>query len=90
MIRAPKNRGRAGSIAARSGKEDQPMTHAHATSEDTVTLTVSRQEYQWIVQGLHMMLNVRRFSFKKHDEDPTAVNRCLIDAIRRIESLASS
>ena len=57
---------------------------------DNVVLQVSREEAHAIVEGLNMLLNCRRFSFKEPDEDVRQLHAALYETVERIEAAVAS
>lgn len=52
-----------------------------------ITLSVTPDEAQMIVEGLKMLANSRRFSFKDREDDVDVLYRQLFETVVRIEAL---
>lgn len=52
----------------------------------TASLEVTRDEAELILDGLVMLLNSKRFSFKEPDEDSRQVHAELYAAVARLEA----
>lgn len=53
---------------------------------DRIALQVSREEAEMIIDGLRMLLNSRRFSFKEPSEDVRQLHAEVYEAVARIEA----
>lgn len=56
------------------------------TLADTAAVSLSREEAQTILDGLDMLLNSRRFSFKQADEDTAKLHADLIRVVDRVSA----
>ncbi len=65
-------------------KEISVSTTVVAT--ETVALQISREEAEMIVDGLHMLLNSRRFAFKEPNDDVRQLHARVYEAVERIEA----
>jgi len=61
-----------------------------SVATDSVVLRVSHDEAQAIVEGLQMLLNCRRFSFKEPDEDVRQLHAELFSTVERIAAEVAS
>lgn len=57
---------------------------------DNVVLCVSHDEAHAIVEGLNMLLNCRRFSFKEPHEEVRQLHASLYETVERIEAAVAS
>ncbi len=57
---------------------------------DNVVLRVSLEEAHAIVEGLNMLLNCKRFSFKEPHEEVRQLHGSLFEMVERIEAEVAS
>jgi hypothetical protein len=57
---------------------------------DNVVLRVSLEEAHAIVEGLNMLLNCKRFSFKEPHEEVRQLHASLFETVERIEAAVAS
>jgi hypothetical protein len=82
----------AGSVrdsAFRRNPRHQHKEHSVTTSvaaPETVALQITPEEAEMVVEGLHMLLNSRRFSFKEPSEDVRQLHHSVYEAVERIEA----
>lgn len=62
------------------------MTNGQSDHEK-ITIDVTPAEAEMIVEGLRMLLNTRRYSFKAKDDDVRKLHGPLFDAVERFERL---
>lgn len=59
---------------------------ATQTMTDSATVSLSREEAKAILDGLDMLLNSRRFSFKQADEETAQLHAELIRIVERVST----
>jgi len=62
------------------------MQNAAPPAIDRVTLAVTRQQSQLVVQGLRMLLNCRQFQFKESDDNVRQMHSELFEAYEEIDA----